>query len=445
MPLRTRIEHLRTLHDLLLNHEKELADAIYKDFRKSYYTTVENEISLPCGEINRSIHHLRRWARPRYIRTNLVNFPASSRVVPVPFGVSLVIAPWNYPYMLSLVPAVSALAAGNTVILKPSEVTSHASHMLASLINENFPKELFHVIEGGIAETSALLLEKFDKIFFTGSSRVGRIVMKAAAEQLTPVTLELGGKNPVVVLPDCDLKTSARRIAWGKLHNNGSACVAPDHVYVHGSIKGEFLKELKESIRFILGDDPRKSPLTPRIVNRKEFDRITSLIEPDKVVLGGRSDSSELYIEPTLLDGVSPGDPVMLEEVFGPVMPLLTFDRLDDLVGMLKRQASPVALYIFSRNVKLAKKILREVPCGGGMVNDVVLQFINMNTPFGGMGESGMGRYHGRTGFEAFSHQKTILSKPTWFDLFLKYPPYRDFNLKIFRTVLGRRLRNFWR
>ena len=317
--------------------------------------------------------------------------------------------------------------------------------MLASLINENFPKELFHVIEGGIAETSALLLEKFDKIFFTGSSRVGRIVMKAAAEQLTPVTLELGGKNPVVVLPDCDLKTSARRIAWGKLHNNGSACVAPDHVYVHGSIKGEFLKELKESIRFILGDDPRKSPLTPRIVNRKEFDRITSLIEPDKVVLGGRSDSSELYIEPTLLDGVSPGDPVMLEEVFGPVMPLLTFDRLDDLVGMLKRQASPVALYIFSRNVKLAKKILREVPCGGGMVNDVVLQFINMNTPFGGMGESGMGRYHGRTGFEAFSHQKTILSKPTWFDLFLKYPPYRDFNLKIFRTVLGRRLRNFWR
>lgn len=445
LPLATRKKQLRHLHDLLLNHEKYLADAIYSDFRKSFYTTVENEISLPCGEINRSIRNLRRWSGPGYVRTNLVNFPARSRVVPVPFGVALVIAPWNYPYMLSLVPAISALAAGNTVILKPSEITSGASGALATLINENFPRELFHVVEGGVEETTALLKEKFDKLFFTGSSRVGRIVMKAAAAQLTPVTLELGGKNPVIVMPDCNLKKTARRIAWGKAHNNGSACVAPDHVYIHSSVKDQFIAELAKSIRYVLGNDPVNSKLTPRIINEEEFDRITSLIDPGKVVIGGKHDRGNLFIEPTVMDDVTQSDPVMKEEVFGPVLPLISYENLDDLISMLKTQPAPVALYIFTKNTRLARKILREVPSGGGMVNDVVLQFINMNTPFGGMGESGMGRYHGRTGFEAFSHQKTILVKPFWFDLFLKYPPHREINLKIIRTVLGRSIRNLWR
>ena len=445
LPIDQRIGNLRLLHDLLLTHEKFLADAIYRDFKKSFYTTVENEISLPLGEINRAIRHLKKWSRPKYRRTNLVNFPASSRVVPVPFGVSLVIAPWNYPYMLSLLPAISALAAGNTVIIKPSEVTSHSSNALASLVNEHFPRELFHVVEGGVVETTALLKEKFDKIFFTGTTRVGRIVMKAAAEQLTPVTLELGGKNPVIVMPDCDLKKSARRLAWGKLHNNGSACVAPDHVFVHSSIRDELIRELEKNIRSILGDDPRKSILTPRIINGKEFDRITGLIDPEKVVLGGQSDRDDLYIEPTVMAGVTPGDPIMQEEVFGPVLPLINYENLDNLILELKRKPAPVALYIFSGDVKKAKKILKEVPCGGGMVNEVVLQFINMNTPFGGMGASGMGRYHGRTGFEAFSHYKAILAKPHWFVLFLKYPPHRDLNLRIIKVVLGRSVRNFWR
>lgn len=445
LQLAIRKKYLKTLHDLLLDNEKYLAEAIYRDFRKSFYATVENEISLPCGEINRSVRHLKRWASPGYVRTNLVNFPARSRVVPVPFGVSLVIAPWNYPYMLSLIPAVSALAAGNTVILKPSEITSHASGALASLINGHFPRELFHVVEGGVSETTALLKEKFDKIFFTGSSRVGQIVMRAAAEHLTPVTLELGGKNPVIVMPDCDLKITARRIAWGKLHNNGSACVSPDHVYVHASVKKQFIEELEKSIKLILAEDPVSSVLTPRIINEKEFDRLISVIDPEKVVIGGKSDREDLYIEPTVMDGVTLSDEVMRSEVFGPVLPLITYENLDHLIGSLKLQPSPVALYVFSRDVRQAKKILREVPSGGGMVNEVVLQFINMNTPFGGVGESGMGRYHGRTGFEAFSHQKTILVKPTWFELFLKYPPYRDLNLKIIRTVLGRSIGNFWR
>jgi aldehyde dehydrogenase (NAD+) len=445
LPIDQRIRNLRLLHDLLLDHEKFLADAIYKDFKKSFYTTVENEISLPLGEINRAIRHLKKWSRPKYRRTNLVNFPASSRVVPVPFGVSLVIAPWNYPYMLSLLPAISALAAGNTVIIKPSEVASHSSNALASLINEHFPSELFHVVEGGVEETTELLKEKFDKIFFTGTTRVGRIVMKAAAEQLTPVDLELGGKNPVIVMPDCDLKRSARRLAWGKLHNNGSACVAPDHVYVHSSIRDDLIRELEKNIRSILGDDPKKSVLTPRIINEREFQRITGLIDPEKVVVGGLADRQDLYIEPTVMAGVTPGDPIMREEVFGPVMPLITYDNLEDLILELKKKPAPVALYIFSGDVKQAKKIIREVPCGGGMVNEVVLQFINMNTPFGGMGASGMGRYHGKTGFEAFSHYKAILAKPYWFDLFLKYPPHRDLNLRIIKVVLGRSVRNFWR
>jgi len=337
-----------------------------------------------------------------------------------------------------------SLYALNTVILKPSEVSSHASGALASLINSNFPRELFYVQEGGVDETTALLKQKFDKIFFTGSSRVGRIVMKAAAEHLTPVTLELGGKNPVIVMRDCNLKKTARRLTWGKLHNNGNACVSPDHVYVHEDIKDDLIKEIRKNILSIYGEDPRDSPVLPRMINEYHYDRVMSLIDHEKAVIGGWGERSELYIEPTVLDNINPEDKVMQEEVFGPVMPILTYTNLELLVETLKKQPSPLALYIFSRNVKKAKTIMKEVPSGGGMINDVVLHFINMNTPFGGVGESGMGNYHGRAGFDVFSHPKTILTKPTWFDLFLKYPPYRKFNLRIVRSVLGRSFRNFW-
>lgn len=443
-PLSARKKNLRKLHDLLLDNEEMLADAIYRDFKKSFYLTVENELSLPYGEINRAIRKLSRWARPSQFRTNLVNFPASSRTIPVPFGVSLIIGPWNYPYMLSLIPVISSLAAGNTVILKPSELTSHASGALAKLINSNFPRELFYVQEGGVDEATELLKERFDKIFFTGSSRVGRIVMKAAAEHLTPVTLELGGKNPVIVMPDCNLKKTALRLTWGKFHNNGIACVSPDHVYVHEDIKDDLVREIRKSMRKILGEDPRESIALPRMINEQHFDRVAGLIDPARVVAGGGSDRKDLYIEPTVIEGVEPGEPIMKEEVFGPVMPILTYKNLDQLVDTLKRNPSPLVFYVFSSNVRKARKILREVPSGGGMINDVVLLFINMNTPFGGLGESGMGSYHGKAGFKAFSHDKTILNKPTWFELYLKYPPYRKFNLRILRSVLGKRLRNFW-
>ncbi len=443
-PISERKKNLRKLHDLLLKNESMLTEAIYKDFKKPALVTVENELSLPYGEINSAIRNLKRWSRSRWQLTNLSNFPARTRTNPVPYGVTLVIGPWNYPFMLSLVPLISALAAGNTVILKPSEVTSYSSAVMAELINSNFPKELIHVVEGGVEETTELLKQKFDKIFFTGSTHVGRIVMRAAAEQLTPVTLELGGKNPVIVMPDCNLKRTAQRIAWGKLHNNGQACVSPDHLYVHESIKDKLIQEIGLQMDRITGSDPKGSPLMPRMVNERNFDRVMALIDPEKVVVGGASDRSECYIEPTIMDGVSPGDQVMKEEIFGPLLPVLTYSNLEDLVESLKLQESPLVLYIFTRKRRLAEKIMKEVASGGGMINDVVMHFINMNAPFGGVGASGMGSYHGKAGFNDFSHHKTIMVKPMWFELFLKYPPHRKFYLRIYRSVVGKSFRNFW-
>ncbi len=442
--LKTRKNTLRKLHNLLLENEALLVEAIHKDFKKSRLVTVENELSLPYGEINVTIRKLGKWSRSKRNKTNLSNFPASSRTIPIPYGVTLVIGPWNYPYMLSLIPAISSLAAGNTVVLKPSEVTAHSSAAMANIINSNFPRELFYVQEGGVAETTALLEQKFDKIFFTGSTRVGKIVMKAAAEHLTPVTLELGGKNPVIVMPDCNLKRTAQRLVWGKLHNNGNACVSPDHVYVHEDIKDALIEEIKKNLIRVAGPDPRESPLLPRMVNEKNFDRVLCLIESGNVVVGGSSDRKDLYIEPTILDGVTQEDPIMQEEVFGPVLPILTYTNLNSLLDILKAQPAPLALYIFTRNIRKARKIMSEVPSGGGMINEVVMHFINMNAPFGGVGESGMGNYHGKAGFEAFSHFKSVMSKPTWFELFLKYPPHYKINLRIYRSLLGRRIRNFW-
>jgi aldehyde dehydrogenase (NAD+) len=443
-PVSVRKKNLRQLHDLLIKNESLLAEAIYRDFRKPEMLTVENELSLPYGEINSAIRNLRRWTRSRWRLTNLSNFPARTRTTPVPYGVTLVIGPWNYPFMLSLIPMISALAAGNTVILKPSEVTASSSSALAELINSSFPRELLHVVEGGVEETTELLKQKFDKIFFTGSTHVGRIIMRAAAEQLTPVTLELGGKNPVIVMPDCHLKRTAQRIAWGKLHNNGQACVSPDHVYVHESIREELVREIGKHMDRITGSNPKESPLLPRMVNEQNFDRVLRLIDPAKVVHGGASERSECYIEPTVMDGISPEDPVMQEEIFGPLLPVLSYSRLEELLERLKRQDSPLVLYIFTRRRRVAERILKEVASGGGMINEVVMHFINMNAPFGGVGASGMGSYHGRAGFDDFSHHKTIMIKPMWFELFLKYPPHRKFYLRIYRSVLGKRFRNFW-
>lgn len=431
-----RKEGLRMLKNLLKQNEQKIAEAVYTDFGKSWFEVMSNELGLVYAEISKVLRNLNRWSRPEKPLPSLSNLPGRSRVYPVPFGNVLVIAPWNYPVQLALIPAVSAIAAGNTVILKPSELAPATSGLLAGMINMAFPRELLYVREGGVQESTELLERRFDKIFFTGSTKVGRIVMKAAAEHLTPVTLELGGKNPVIVLPDCNLKMTARRLVWGKFHNGGQACVSPDHIYVHEEIRERLVEEVMKYTGSMFAGDPKRSEAFLRIVDEAHFDRLMKLVDIDKTVMGGGGDRRDRYIEPTVMTDVQRSDAVMQEEVFGPLMPFLGFTDLDALLGELKRDPSPLAMYIFTRNIGLAKRIQREFRSGGGMINDTVVHFVNGTTPFGGIGDSGMGSYHGKAGFDCFSHRKTVLIKPYWFELWVKYPPYTKTKLRIVRAIL---------
>jgi aldehyde dehydrogenase (NAD+) len=434
--IKTRKASLRKLRQVLKDNEKEIADAVYKDFKKSYFEVMINELGLTYIEIRRTLKKLNKWTRPAKPFSSLVNLPSRSRVYPIALGNILIIGPWNFPVQLVLIPLIAAIAGGNTVIVKPSELTSHTSALLARIINEAFDEELIYFKEGGVEETTELLDHRFDKIFFTGSTRVGKIVMKAAAEHLTPVTLELGGKSPAIVMADCNIKVTAKRIVWGKFYNGGQACVVPNHIYVEKSIETAFLNELKLQMKSFFGDDPSKCEALLRIINRKHFDRLVKLIDKDKVLVGGGSNSSENYIEPTIMTGVLESDPVMQDEIFGPIMPILTFTKIDELKADLQRQASPLALYIFTGNTNHAKRLHKGFRSGGGMINDSVVQFINNSTPFGGIGDSGMGTYHGKAGFECFTHTKTVISKPLWFELWLKFPPFTKGKLKIIKSIL---------
>ncbi len=436
MPIATRKKYLRELKLMLQENENIIAEAVYKDYKKSYFEVIENEISLVYVEINLALRKLRKWSKPHRPVPSIVSIPARCMVCQQPYGTVLCISPWNYPIQLALIPVVAAMAAGNTVILKPSEISNHTSALLSELINNRFPEEVFYAQEGGIEETTELLSIHFDKIFFTGSTHVGRIVMRAAAEHLTPVTLELAGKNPVIVLPDCNLKMTAKRIVWGKFHNGGQACVAPDHIYVHESIKEKLLEEVKMNIEKQFKGNAIESEALPRIINEKNYNRLMKLIPADRVVLGGSGIKEELFIEPTVLRDITEDDTIMQEEIFGPLMPFLSFDDLDALLEQIKLKPSPLALYIFTRNFRLARKIQRGIRSGGGMINDTVVHFVNSSTPFGGVGESGMGNYHGRAGFETFSHRKAVIKKPNWFELWIKYPPYTNFKLKIIKLLL---------
>jgi aldehyde dehydrogenase (NAD+) len=436
MPLASRRESLKKLKSLLKQNEDKIAEAVYKDYKKSYFEVIENELSLTYVEISLALSKLGRWSKPIRTSPSIINIPANCRVYAQPFGSVLCIAPWNYPVQLALIPVVSALAAGNTVILKPSEISSYTSDLLAEIINSNFPSELIYVQTGGVKETQELLSIKFDKIFFTGSTEVGRIVMQAAAKYLTPVTLELGGKNPVIVMPDCNLKRTAQRLVWGKFHNGGQACVSPDHIYVHEDIQDDLIAEVEKNIEKMFKGKATESESLPRIINEKNYNRLMRLINQEKVILGGKGNREELFIEPTVMTNVTEDDAVMQEEVFGPLMPFLSYKNLDDLLVQLKQKASPLALYLFTKNLRLARKIHKEFRTGGGMINETVVHFVNASTPFGGIGDSGMGSYHGRAGFENFSHRKTVIKKPTWFELWVKYPPYVSYKLKLVRLLL---------
>lgn len=414
-----RIKQLRKLKDVLIKNEDRLYLAVYNDFKKSKFDTFTTELALVYKDIDVSISKIKKWSRRKKVRTNALNFPAKSYIIPEPLGNTLIIGAWNYPYLLLLGPAIAAITAGNTVVLKPSEIAPHSSKAIAKIINSNFQPEFLHVVEGGIDETTELLAQKWDKIFFTGSSQVGRIVYQTAAKNLTPVTLELGGKSPAFVTNNLNLEVAVSRIVWGKFLNAGQTCIAPDYVLVDKKIQTDFLEKLKDRIKEI-NYSADKGNYT-QIVSDKHYQRLIGLYDKEKIYFEGENDSSERIIMPTILNNIDFLDKIMQEEIFGPILPVIAYDDLDFAIQEVKKRPKPLALYVFTNDKSIKDKILSELSFGGGAVNDVLMHISNQNLPFGGVGESGIGNYRGKAGFDTFSHQKSILEKATWIDPKIRY------------------------
>jgi aldehyde dehydrogenase (NAD+) len=430
-----RVKHLRLLEQLMKANEQILLDAVYADLKKSPYDTYSSELSLVYREIEFMVNNMKPWSRKRRVKTNLANFPARSYLLPEPYGVTYIAGAWNFPYQLTLIPLVDSLAAGNTAVVKPSEVAPHTSAAMAKLINDNFSPEYVHVIEGGADVAQEILRQKFDYIFFTGGTTIGAMVYEAAAKQLTPVTLELGGKNPVFVLPDCHIEITAKRILWGKFFNAGQSCVAPDFLLVHSSVEQQLLEAMKEILERHYSQTEIKENFTA-IINRRHFDRIKNLVDTKKIFYGGVFDASTLFISPTIVSNVSFNDEIMKEEVFGPVLPVVRYNNLDDAIDTIKQYPKPLSLYVFGSNNEEKEKIFSRLSFGGGSFNDTVMYFVNDNLPFGGVGASGIGAYHGFEGFRTFSHYKSIMEKPTWIEFwFLKSPPFRQWKKKLLRLL----------
>lgn len=423
-PVEFRLEALAKLKKAIQKHEKDLLDAIHEDLGKSASEAYMCEVGLTLSEITHFEKHLRSWARTRRKLTPLTNFAAKSMIVKEPYGVVLIMSPWNYPVLLSLEPLVGAIAAGNTVVLKPSAYSPATSAVIAQLIEEVFPPEHIAVVKGGRAENQSLLEQKFDYIFFTGGVTVGKMVMSKAAEHLTPITLELGGKSPCVIDHTANLRIAARRIVFGKWLNCGQTCIAPDYALVEESVHDEFVRLLIEEEKKMYGEDAFANKNYGKMINQKHFLRVLGLIEPTKVVLGGKSDAAALRIEPTILDNVTADDAVMQEEIFGPILPVLTVKNVDEAYQFIQSRPHPLALYLFTNESAVEKRFLERVPFGGGCVNDTIIHIATNNLPFGGVGNSGMGSYHGKRSFDTFSHEKSVVKKYTWLDLPLRYQPY---------------------
>ncbi len=431
-----RIQQLKKLKAILKQNEQLLYQAIYTDFKKSEFDTYTTELLLIYSEIDTALKNITNWAAAKKVNTNLLNFPSSNYIIPEPLGVTLVIGAWNYPYQLSLTPAVSAIAAGNTILLKPSELALNASNAIAKIINENFPSDYFTVIEGGVETTTEVLKQKFDKIFFTGSTQTGKIIYQAAAQQLTPVTLELGGKSPCFITKDCNLKQTVKRLAWGKFLNAGQTCIAPDYVLIDETIKDKFLQLLKEFI--IKADYSIENNNYVQIINDKHFNRLTNLIDQNKIYFGGKTNKAERHIEPTILTNISFEDPIMQQEIFGPVLPVISYTDIDQAITQVKSMDKPLSCYIFTNNIKIKNKILTQISFGGGCINDTVMHITNHHLPFGGVGASGTGSYHAEAGFKTFSHYKSILDKPFWFEPNFKYPPYSKNKLNWIKKLIAK-------
>ena len=435
-PLAWRKDQLEQMVKMLEENESAFLDALATDLGKPRVEGFITDIAFVTSEVKSMIKNLKKWNKPERVGTPLVAMPGKSRLIPEPVGVVLVIAPWNYPIHLLLVPVAGAIAAGNAVVMKPSEVTTNTSALLASLVPKYLDTSAIALVEGGVPETTDLLEQHFDHIFYTGNGTVGRIVMAAAVKNLTPVTLELGGKSPVIIDASANLRVAARRIAWGKWLNAGQTCIAPDYVMVNSSVRDGFIDELGKAITEFFGDDPKESDSYGRIVSPNHFARVSGLMNGGTAVIGGETDAASRYIAPTVLLDVHPDAQIMKEEIFGPLLPIVDVASTDEAIAHINSNPHPLALYVFTGDKRVAADVISRTTAGGVTVNGTIMHFSNPNLPFGGIGESGMGGYHGKAGVRLFQHMKPVLTRGTKMDLSIAYPPYTDRKAKIFRKVL---------
>jgi len=434
-PFAFRKTQLKKLQDAIRQSETKISKALFDDLNKSPFEAYSTEIGFVLEEIRYHLRHLNKWVNPRRVYNPITNFPARASLIYEPKGTVLIIAPWNYPMQLLIAPLVGAISAGNTVILKPSELAVNTAKVMEEVINSCFDKKYIHVVNGGIETSKHLLSLDFDHIFFTGSTYVGRIVAQEAAKKLIPVTLELGGKSPCIVDKDIDVKLAARRIMWGKLINAGQTCIAPDYLLVHESIKDKLLPELVSAIKSFYGENPEESPDYPRIINEPNVERLAILTEKVEIYWGGKYDVSSRYFQPTILNNVSFEMPVMQQEIFGPILPVLTYKDLDEVIKRREGMQKPLALYFFSNNKKNQKKVLENIQAGGVSINDTLMHIVNPKLPFGGIGHSGMGAYHGKFSFKTFSHAKSVVKKGTWLDMPIRYAPFKN-KLSIIKKLM---------
>ncbi|WP_042456848.1 aldehyde dehydrogenase [Neobacillus dielmonensis] len=421
-----RLEALQKLRMSIKQNEKQLMDALRADLNKSEFDAYTAEIGFVLEELRFTIKNLESWVKPQKVKTPITHMGSQSYIYSEPYGVALIIAPWNYPFQLAIAPLIGAIAAGNCAVIKPSELTPVTSKLLGKLVGELFPEEFIAVIEGGVETSQALLNERFDYIFFTGSVPVGRIIMEAAAKHLTPVTLELGGKSPCIVHEDANIKLAAKRIAWGKFTNAGQTCIAPDYLYLHKAVKEEFLQQFKEAITELYGAEPLNNPDFTHIVSERHFNRLTSFLDNGKISIGGKTIPDSLMIEPTVLTDITWEDPVMQDEIFGPILPVLSYSNLSEVIEGIHQHPKPLAFYIFTENSSVQQQVLDRVSFGGGCINDTVYHFVSPHLPFGGVGNSGIGSYHGKGSYDTFSHKKSVLKQTTRFDIPFRYPNVKD-------------------
>jgi len=433
-PASFRVAALKRLQNAIIKSEKEIFEALKKDLNKSDFESYMTEVGMVLDELRYAIRHTKGWAKPKTVPTPLAQFHAKSFTVPEPFGVVLIMSPWNYPFQLCIEPLVGAIAAGNCAIIKPSAYTPNTSSVIARMISSCFQDKYITVIEGGREQNTELLKQKFDYIFFTGSVAVGRLVMESASRNLTPVSLELGGKSPCIVDQTADLSCAARRLAFGKYLNAGQTCVAPDYLLIHRSVKDEFVKNLKTAVNDFFPNENYSD--MPVIVNDKHFARLLGLLKGEKILLGGKNNPGKRFIEPTVLDEITFDSPVMQEEIFGPILPVIVYDSIDEAINKINGRPKPLALYLFTSDKATENLVLEKVSFGGGCINDTIIHLASHHMGFGGVGNSGMGSYHGKLSFDTFTHYKSIVRKSTWIDLPMRYLPYSKRNFKLLRFFL---------